>query len=666
MLADILFIFYVYLVQLVYCQDAVDLDTVDLRCDYDAFEVALREIKYDKEASTMYNVLLENIQKCNAEKYSNEYVKKIKLINELLYKHGLLELSNGQELKSLRKFQEIINNYSDINDTTESLRESDPYFTLAKERYSNINSLFGNWESIDALFSLNTKREDRNLKDQSKIKELTYKNLLNEVENNLSQQNEQRNSEKIDQLFNELFQISPFNIKSRYLHINYLLAELGESIDDLSISYDLIKSYQIIIEKNSLSLSLNERRDIRLNIAIIQTFLLGVDSSRTIKSCLQLDMDFQPCKMIFSLQSKINKINPHRSLLLDSDEYKSGSYNDNSNINWNQIIKLYLLDKKPVIKLNNEEKKEFENNYKLIQKISKVMLIILFENTNIDVLNSDKFNDVELIKYIDALLCQSSTEDPDYKKLTNPYCKKALKNVMTKSQWTNFGKTLKNYEPFPIDELRNIWNNYPHLAIHAIEVILKKLDNDKFKKYGELRDELKRFFDEIGAREANNQFIKKQYENFEELQKNMYQNAHNQQQRQYQHQYQQQQQQQQQHQPPPQHGEFGNKDFYKVLSIPTSATDKEIRKAYLLLTKKYHPDKQGQLSPKQQAKNHAKMIAINEAYEILSDENKRRDYDNSRGGSRNPSQGRPGGPGGPGGQGNPFDFGNNFNFNFRF
>jgi len=64
------------------------------------------------------------------------------------------------------------------------------------------------------------------------------------------------------------------------------------------------------------------------------------------------------------------------------------------------------------------------------------------------------------------------------------------------------------------------------------------------------------------------------------------------------------------------------KDFYKVLKVPRSATEQEIKKAYKKLAVKLHPDKNpGDETVKKQFQE------VAEAYEVLSDEEKRRVYD---------------------------------------
>ncbi|GMR35929.1 hypothetical protein PMAYCL1PPCAC_06124, partial [Pristionchus mayeri] len=65
----------------------------------------------------------------------------------------------------------------------------------------------------------------------------------------------------------------------------------------------------------------------------------------------------------------------------------------------------------------------------------------------------------------------------------------------------------------------------------------------------------------------------------------------------------------------------GEKNYYEVLGLAKAATPEEIKKAYRSLALRYHPDKN------REAEAEAKFKEIAEAFEVLSDEESRKKYD---------------------------------------
>jgi DnaJ-class molecular chaperone len=67
------------------------------------------------------------------------------------------------------------------------------------------------------------------------------------------------------------------------------------------------------------------------------------------------------------------------------------------------------------------------------------------------------------------------------------------------------------------------------------------------------------------------------------------------------------------------------KNYYKILGLIPGSSMEDVKKAYRNLAVKYHPDKVQDLILKEKTKE--KFIKIGEAYQILSDENKKQNYD---------------------------------------
>ncbi|WP_232524977.1 DnaJ domain-containing protein, partial [Nocardioides mangrovicus] len=111
--------------------------------------------------------------------------------------------------------------------------------------------------------------------------------------------------------------------------------------------------------------------------------------------------------------------------------------------------------------------------------------------------------------------------------------------------------------------------------------------------------------------------------------------------------------------------DWATKDFYRILGVAKDADAKDIKKAYRKLAKENHPD-----SNPGDEKKHARFKEVAEAYDVVGDEKKRKEYDELRAAAASGGFGGgfpggfPGGFGGgrtsTGGGGQQFDFGDLF------
>ena len=69
------------------------------------------------------------------------------------------------------------------------------------------------------------------------------------------------------------------------------------------------------------------------------------------------------------------------------------------------------------------------------------------------------------------------------------------------------------------------------------------------------------------------------------------------------------------------------KDLYKILGVSRDADEKDISRAYKKAALKFHPDRQSGKSDDEKAAAEAQFKAVGEAYEVLSDPEKKKKYD---------------------------------------
>lgn len=70
------------------------------------------------------------------------------------------------------------------------------------------------------------------------------------------------------------------------------------------------------------------------------------------------------------------------------------------------------------------------------------------------------------------------------------------------------------------------------------------------------------------------------------------------------------------------------KDYYDILGVSRDASEDDIKRAYKKIMLKYHPDRMGNKSDKEKKEAEEIVKSANEAYETLSDPQKKQEYDN--------------------------------------
>lgn len=599
-------------------------------CDVDKIRGLDSELGFDGSEIENYQYLIKKTVQCSMDTNStSDKTLLLQLRNQISYKLGLLQLSLNQNLKAINIFESIT-----IDDSYK-----DSYTDLALKRLDELYIAFGYWDKVK--------------NDEDEMYEMYH--LLNKTLHDKIQTNKGTEiDETLQDELKPMLGISPYDYNLLSVNIGYLTKRLSTTLDPL-LANELLRSYEVILDQYKTKLTLGQRLEIHYIISIVQMFILNADPSNQLRKCLAIDMDYSLCKQLTLFNSGISKVNPHKSQLLDPQMFAFSKENNPDQLGedkWNFLLDFYLNEKtKPCLKINEvKDGYKFVTNYKLVNdffvpKCLKTLFEDLYplEGSKLfdieyqhDVLgNNNYFN-----RFINVAICEA-TEHGTKSKIkslsANVYCKQSLKQVLNEEQWGQFRNTMTKMEPLPEGFLTELWNTYPTLTIHIIDKILHK---NKKQTHNKLMEQVINFFKEQKLSSSINKHIIKQvnYVNnmVEKINKGRQQQQHHQQQQQQFHfNFGQQQNQYQQHQnraPPSPPPVASDKDYYKILGVSKEASAKDIRKSYLNLTKKYHPDKQGALSESEKKKVHEKMSEINEAYETLSDEDKKDEYDAARSG----------------------------------
>lgn len=582
-------------------------------CDIAGLALVAKDLKFDAKALKTCQYLVGKLVGCDEEEAQE-------LRNRLLYKSGLIELSLGQEMAAIESFEAI------------PTALGSGISSLAHQRLHELYQNYGMWDKLP---------RDDNRKKFEYLKGASLRDL---------------SSGKLPPLADveQMIEMSPWQREARILENDIFYDRLAES-NDINSAQSIISNYEVILNKHRKSLSINDKLKIHYAITVLQLFVISTPPSH-LKKCLNLDMDYLPCRQLSKIASSINKVNPPHSAILHADGYFSST-----NIDWNRVLEFYL-NSPPFI----ETEEFFENNLDLINHLAGQHVMNILNDRPLSALKTILVKAPPITDFnikVNLILCEALDilSTPESSK---QFCDLAMLEVLPKDErksLIDFPRNLRDKDLVK-DVLEKLWRDLPHLAAHAVNYISSSLST-RAKRVKEDGDTavawqlIESFVNEHNWNKSPNKYLDAIATN---ITKFTHKKRQERQQKYFQQQGQQSRWQKQQHyknQMAPKAS--ANKDYYKILGVSRQADTKEIRKAYLSLTKKYHPDKQGQLSEAQQLRNQEKMSEINEAYETLSDESKRKEYNDQR---RSP---------GPNNRQqfqhqNPFDFSNGFKVNFGF
>ncbi|CAI8496329.1 unnamed protein product [Hanseniaspora opuntiae] len=538
-----------------------------------------------------------------------------------------------------------LHEYQKITRWLESNNQDEEYGHLLEEiyYYYGLNLLLDNNNlDLDVIAQWEKIKQSKTLIDrvQTKLDDLYLKfGYISKIKgNDLIEEIREYNNMDLD----ERLEVSPYSESLLREKIDDLWKDIIDyssnsniqtSSDDFLIIFanDLTTCYKNLISKHGKKYSLEERSEYFSILSDIEFLMLNnfKQSQLFAKQCIELDDSNKHCLDLIKLNGRLLSLKSKSNfdpLVIDR----------NVNIKWKNEFTKMINDQKGMntfTKISDRVTDFYKNNNKSkFKKLYNGMpyqeLLTIYKSI-VEDLSTKKFNNQANNKKVKTLL--SSIRIKDIKSI------KDLKTVLTS------------------EHLQHLWHDKsPYICLNVIAYLInnEQFINDKFViKIGDVfnflnnekvihmgNDKLddfsfsiiqgvKRIFEERQMKERilrEKQQQQQQEQFFRQFQGGGYEQffqggntgGHR----------------GQRHQaPPPEHSQFSKeKDYYKILNTSPKATEKEIRKSFLNLIKKYHPDKLSNLSDDEKVKMEETVHNINEAYEVLYDEQKRREYDRFR------------------------------------
>ncbi|QPG77348.1 hypothetical protein FOA43_004759 [Brettanomyces nanus] len=347
-----------------------------------------------------------------------------------------------------------------------------------------------------------------------------------------------------------------------------------------------------------------------------------VRSNHAIKGCLKLDNSNNRCRQLSKVMLKLGEL---LSLMNEISDYYSFVYGDRkseelykvrelepSREQWSRLKSLLFdPDNKVRFKNRKDETEVFgfniakcKNNFEIL---TEFMLNELEEDFGFKQREVTKGSKFARDLFIMAKECYFQTDDWENSSRNGPLDNKYYKRYLKEQKKSDLIDQL-----LKLDRLldgKKYKEAKRELANMEDGMKMTRMVKERYDRYNK---EMKR---------SKQQQQRKHQERRQRQQRQQQQQQQQQQQRQQQQRFHQQQQQQQQVQKTPPN------DYYKILGVKKGADEATIKKAYREKMKQNHPDKLKRTSNLTDEEIESKVSEINNAYEVLSDPEKRKNYD---------------------------------------
>ena len=556
-----------------------------------------------------YDVILNDLEKLlsssDFEKESNKILQKI---GNTKFKHGVINLILKREKLA----------YNDFHSCIVTRNENNQEFFVHNGCFEKFNTLglkLGHFNQVqDEVTKLDDKKISKliNKKIYDDAKEVLhrYKDELELLDHAIMA----KNWEVCIDISNELAKIGPNDDKVIRNRIQCLLQTdtFGNKEDGSVRNYDIRAK---LLSEDLNKLVNEEVTEIDLHDFVMLgemeffgiTGIYGLQTEKILRNCLKIDNEFDGCRSLNKVNIKLNKL---MKLLKDISIYYSFVYsNTDETVDGERVsdTELRIEDWKEVVSLL------FDSHKKI--KIKNASDRKAFASYGLDI-DSLKSNFEILIELFVGFSKQIGFKDEEI--LSSSFLKDLFR--LSKEAYYQIGEFDK-YKKNQIILQSKYFKKVEQRNKSGRDIVDIARDLESFLKKKKM-DKAKGLLDSLPNSMKLCRLIKEPQERFEQLR---------QQQQQQQHHHNQQHHQQQQQRPSK---PFKPKnDYYKILGIGKEANADEIKKAYRQKMKENHPDKVKQQLKKEGSKElseeeiETRVAEINNAYEILSDEEKRANYD---------------------------------------